>query len=103
MKLDPNTGSIITEAQAKELINNFNAKFPGEVVSSFIGVNPIKKIVDQENCIGIRVYNGYDAITQKLSLVMVGVDQEEQDILENGIIYDKLAICPPLCSKNGLL
>jgi hypothetical protein len=103
MKPDVNTGSIITQDEAKALIAAFKTKFPGEVTSSFIGANNLKNILDQENCIGVRIYNGYDAVNEKISLVLVGLDEAEKEILENGIIYDKLGTCPPLCSFDGLL
>jgi len=30
------------------------------------------------------------------------VDVDEKDILNNGIIYDRIATCPPLCPTEGL-
>ena len=102
MELDKNTGSIITQEEAKTLIAAFKTKFPGEVTSSFIGANNFKKILDQENCIGVRVYNGYDDLNENISLVFVGVGAEEKDMLDDGIIYDRAAICPPLCPIGGL-
>jgi hypothetical protein len=103
MSLNPNTGSIITQEQAKTLIDAFAKKFPGEVVSSFIGGDNVKKILEQEDCIGLRIYNGYNDAEQKISLVVVGVNSNEEDMLENGIIYDELVTCPPLCPKKGLV
>lgn len=102
MKLDVNTGSIITQEEAKALIAAFKTKFPGEVTSSFIGANNFKKILDQENCIGIRVYNGYDDVNENISLVFVGVDTNETDMLDDGIIYDRAVLCPPSCQSGGL-
>lgn len=102
MKLDVNTGSIITQEEAKALITAFESKFPGEVTSSFIGANNVKNILEQENCIGVRIYNGYDIVNEKISLVLLGVDEDEKEILENGIIYDRIETCPPLCPIDGL-
>ncbi len=102
MKLDVNTGSIITQEEAKALITAFKTKFPHEVTSSFIGANNVKNILDQENCIGVRIYNGYDDVNEKISLVLVGVDMNENDMLEKGIIYDKINTCPPACPPEGL-
>jgi hypothetical protein len=102
MKLDVNTGSIITQEEAKVLITAFKTKFPQEVTSSFIGANNVKNILDQENCIGVRIHNGYDAVNEKISLVLVGVDADEKEILGNGVIYDKMLQCPTFCSKDGL-
>lgn len=105
MKLDPNTGGIITKEEAKTLIAAFAKKFPGQVVSSFIGGDNVKKILEQNNCIGLRIYNGYDDVEQKISLVVVGVDTQEQDMLDAEIIYDQMATCPPFCPgpTNGLV
>lgn len=105
MNLDPNTGSIISEEEAKNMIALFAENFPNQTVSSFIGGNNVKKILEQEECIGIRIYNGYDEVAQKISLVLVGVDNDEQDILKNGIIYDRMVTCPPACPnpKVGLV
>jgi hypothetical protein len=103
MSLNPNTGSIITKEEAQTLIAAFGKKFPGQIISSFIGENNVKQILEQKDCIGVRIYNGYNDSEQKISLVLVGVNSSEEDILENGIIYDEMAICPPLCPKNGLV
>lgn len=102
MELDVNTGSIITQEEAKALITAFKTKFPGEVTSSFIGANNVKNILEQENCIGIRIHNGYDVVNEKISLVLVGVDNDEKEILENGLIVDQMVTCPPRCSIDGL-
>lgn len=103
MSLNPNTGSIITKEEAQTLIAAFGKKFPGEVVASFIGENNVKQILEQNNCIGLRIYNGYNDVEKKISLVMVGVDAEEQDMLDGNIIYDKMVTCPPICAHNGLV
>lgn len=103
MKLEPTTGSIISEEEAKKMIALFAEKFPKQTVSSFIGSDNVKKILEQEGCIGVRIYNGFDEEAQKISLVLVGVNKEEEDILKNGIIYDKMVICPPACPKIGLV
>jgi len=102
MELNENVGSIISEEQAKELIGAFKINFDGEVTSSFIGATNIKRILLQENCIGLRIYNGFDEETQKLSLVIVGVDNEEKELLEGGQIYDRLKVCPDYCPIDGL-
>ena len=102
MELDVNTGSIITQEKAKALITAFESKFPGEVTSSFIGANNLKNILDQNNCIGLRIYNGYDEVNEKISLVLVGVDADEKEILENGLIVDEMVTCPPRCPIDGL-
>lgn len=95
MKLDVNTGSIITQEEAKALIKAFKAKFPGEVTSSFIGANNVKNILEQKNCIGLKIHNGYDVENERICLILLGLDAEGKEILEKGIIYDRIATNPP--------
>ncbi len=102
MTLDQNSGKIITEAEAKTLINAFKVKYPNESTSSFIGSNNVQNILQQEGCIGIRVYNGFDVVSQTISLVLVGVDAREKDMLAGGIIYDQMIKCPTKCPIDGL-
>lgn len=102
MALDQNTGSIISQTTAKKLIKAFEARFPNEILGSFIGSNHVNAVLAQENCIGIRIYNGYDVDNKKISLIIVGVDKDEEEILDAGIIYDEMATCPPDCSSNGI-
>lgn len=102
MTLDPNTGSIITQTEAENLVKEFDVAFPNEIISSFIGKNNITTILSQEDCIGIRIYNGYDPVTKTIKLILVGVNSSEEDLLADGIIYDHMAVCPPVCPVNGL-
>lgn len=103
MALDENSGGLISEQKAKELIAEFATQFPGEVVSSFIGSANVNIILEQQNCIGLRVYNGYDVVEKKISLVLVGVDHAGRDMLSSAIIYDKMVTCPPTCPIEGSL
>lgn len=102
MTLNEKTGEIISLEQAKLLIKAFGEKFKGEVTSSFIGGNNISTILNQDGCIGLRIYNGYNTEKEKMSLVIVGVGQDENDFLNEGFIYDNLATCPDYCPKKGL-
>ena len=97
MALDENSGGLISEQKAKELIAEFATQFPGEVVSSFIGSANVNIILEQQDCIGLRVYNGYDVVEKKISLVLVGVGANGNDLLADGLIYDEMITCPPIC------
>lgn len=103
MELNAKTGSIITKERAKELINSFQNQYKDEINSSFIGSDNVKHILSQESCMGIRIYNGFDEDKQKMSLVLVGVDENGKEILEDGIIYDDMSVCPPFCPIDGSL
>lgn len=97
MRLDENTGSIITLEKAQNLASAFNEKYTDETISSFIGANNVKQILEQEGCVGLRIYNGFNNETNRISLVIIGVDKDEKELVEKGIIYDELTTCPYMC------
>lgn len=104
MKLDATTGSIITVERAKELITSFGMKYKNEINSSFIGSENVHHILSQEGCVGLRIYNGYNNEVNKMSLIVIGVDESGKEMLDKGVVYDELAVCPPLCPiDNSLL
>jgi hypothetical protein len=100
MKPDVNSGSLITEQKAKDLIDAFQINFPNEIISSFIGKNNVENLLQQEDCVGIRIYNGYDEVERKISLVLVGVDSNDDELLNDGLIYDELIPCPSYCPSG---
>ena len=102
MELDENTGGEITLAEAQKYVSAFRAKFPKEVKALFIGSARVKKILDQVDCIGIRIYNGYDSDADRLNLVLVGVDNQGKD-MTNGVIMDKMKPCPVGCDSGSAL
>ena len=96
MAISPTTGGPITLSRAQVYLNAFKSKYPLEKKASFMGVDNIRLIIDQPNCIGIRVYNGYDDVEKNMVLVMVGVDSNERD-MTNGFIMNRMASCPADC------
>jgi len=102
MSLSPTSGGTITVTLAQQLTRKFRSKFPNEINASFIGTDNINLILGQKDCIGIRVYHGYDEEAGQLKLVMVGVDNEEKDITD-GYIMDRMVICPNDCDFTSAL
>lgn len=102
MELNENTGGEITLAEAKKNVSAFRAKYPREVKAFFIGKTNVKLILDQLDCIGIRIYNGYDSEANCLNLVLVGVDSEGKDMTD-GIIMDQMKPCPSHCDNTSSL
>lgn len=93
MAIGPNTGAEITLIEGQELTAEFNKIYPDEAKAFFIGRNQLAKILSQEDCIGIRIYNGYDATAGTMSQVLVGVDLGESD-MTSGVILDRMGACP---------
>lgn len=102
MLLDENTGSVISLEEAQGYVDEFGKQYPDEVKSFFVGTNKIKSILIQEDCIGLRVYNGYDTEEARMNQVFVGVDTDGND-MRNGVIVDKSAICPPVCPTISIM
>ncbi len=102
MKLDQNSGAEITLSEAQAHIKEFQMKNPDEVKSFFIGSNHIKSILDQEGCIGLRIYNGINLESSRMNQVLIGVNELGNDIKE-GVIVNKAIICPPECSIINIL
>ncbi|PKP16283.1 MAG: hypothetical protein CVU07_07445 [Bacteroidetes bacterium HGW-Bacteroidetes-23] len=102
MKLDENSGGVITLKEAQDLVSAFQTKNPDEKKAFFVGGNHLKAILNQERCIGIRVYNAYDGTNKTNTIVWIGVDENGNDI-KDGVIVDKSEVCPPICSLVNLL
>jgi hypothetical protein len=92
---------VISLEKAKQLTRNFQivAK-PGELAAGYLGRNIFEKILYQEQCVGIRIYN---AISENGSptFVLVGVDTSGNDIIY-GPIGDEIYPCPPWCAPGSL-
>lgn len=102
MAIDSNTGEIISLPEAVNFVTAFQVRFPHEARAFFVGSNKITDLLEQPDCIGVRIYNGYDESEQVLNRVLVGVDSFGEDIAK-GVIVEKLAPCPTICSANSPL
>lgn len=98
MKTDNNAGEIISLNEAMEYTHAFQKNNPDALKAFFAGTNKINRILEQNNCSGIRIYNGYDTESKNTNLVLVGVNAEGEDITE-GIILQDLTPCPKYCPK----
>lgn len=102
MAIDRNTGEVITLNEAVNYAHSFQERQPEAIKSFFVGTNKLNLIIEQEGCIGLRIYNGYDPVTNKENRVLVGVDASGEDI-SNGIIVEELFPCPTDCPKSSPL
>lgn len=100
MAIDKNSGEVITLKEAIDFTHSFQELNPDFIKSYFVGIEKINLILDQENCIGLRIYNGYNTTDEKTNLVLVGVDKNGNDLVD-GIILERLTPCPPYCPKSS--
>lgn len=102
MTIDTNSGTIITETDAIAYTHAHQTLFPRAIKAFFAGKNKLNLILDQEDCIGIRIYDGYDAEGEIANRVLVGVDAMGEDMV-SGIILEDLIPCPKACSNTTSL
>lgn len=101
MEINKNSGEQITLVQAQQMVNEFRQRFPEATKGYFAGSNHFDKILQQEDCVGLRIYNGYDKDTDSTNLVIVGVNSNNEDMTKEYIL-DKTIPCPPYCGITEL-
>lgn len=102
MKINENAAEIINLEEAVAYTHAYQKNNPDAPKAFFAGSQKVNRILAQENCMGIRIYNGYDAKTKSTNLVLVGVDEKGEDISQ-GVILQELVRCPIDCSESSPL
>jgi hypothetical protein len=103
----------LTKKQAKKLADKFKTK--GNASSSCMFTKEaVMNIMNQPNCQGLRIYNGYDDDEtnpqKKFTMFLVGTDANGTNLLPTGdestteqySIEDDANPCPPSCPPNDL-
>jgi hypothetical protein len=85
----------ITLNEAAELTANYRNSHPRAIQGEYFSKKAIKDILDQSNCVGIRIYFGEDK-AHVPHFVITGVDSDEND-LYTGLLAEKGWKCPPHC------
>ena len=98
-------GSEIDLAQASTWTSNYRSRAeasPEEAIvkAHFYGREVFQRLLDQQGCMGIRIYYALDDNGQK-QLVLVGADADGNDM--EGMVFDHSSACPPNCSATGSL
>jgi hypothetical protein len=91
----------ITLTTAAEWTANFRATDPPAPLGHFYGKNAIQAILNQTNCVGIRIYYALDASGNK-QLIIVGAKSDESDLFE-GLLAERSKPCPPNCGGGNPL
>lgn len=102
MTINNNTGEFITKTEAVQFTHAFQNLHPDALKCFFAGSEKIRELLDQKDCMGIRIYRGYDAANNVENLVLVGVDSSGNDIC-NELFLERLAPCPVACAQNSIL
>jgi hypothetical protein len=102
MSFTGNEDQEITLTEASALTANYRAaSTTNTVLGHYFGKTIINNILAQEACVGIRVYYALTTTGQK-QLVLVGVDEDENDLCD-GVLGDRSFLCPPICGNANAL
>jgi hypothetical protein len=103
MAFTGNENHDITLAAAAVMTKRYRDSLPsaGGIIGHYIGKATIQNILDQNECVGIRVYHALDADNVK-QLVITGVKSDQND-LYTGILAENTVLCPNLCAADNPL
>lgn len=73
---------------------------PDTIRAIYFSKSAIIKVLDQTDCVGIRIYNAIK--DGKHTFAIVGVKANQED-LEDGYILENGFPCPPICGISGQL
>jgi hypothetical protein len=104
MSFTGNEGAFISLSEAAVLTSNYrNSGQPNPILGQFLGAEKLQDLLKQTDCVGLRIYYGKNA-QGKPTIVVVGVDRNEDDILtEEPLILDQSMPCPPTCGHSNEL
>lgn len=97
-----NAGEVITLAEAIDFTHAYQEEYPDSTKAYLVDVDKLNLITEQEDCVSVRIYNGYDTTTNTTNLVLVGVNDLGED-MTGGIIIEKTRPCPPFCPDKSSL
>jgi hypothetical protein len=100
MAFDGTEGGKITLSTAAAMTAEFRRNNPNTTLAHFFGKNILNEILNQDGCMGIRMYYGLDDNGNR-ELVIVGVDNNENDLTD--LVADLSHPCPNACSSPNSL
>lgn len=89
-------------ATAAQWTKNYRDANPASAtIAHFFGKDAIQAILDQANCVGIRIYYALDENGAK-QLIVVGANAAGDDLYQ-GLLAERSASCPSNCSSPNPL
>lgn len=101
MAFTGNEDHDIPLATAAEWTANYRSANPGATKGHYFGKDEIDAVLNQQDCVGIRIYYALNDSGSK-ELVIVGVKANEDD-MDGGLILDRSIKCPPTCGSSNSL
>lgn len=102
MAFDGSEAGFISLTEAAGYTKNYRRSVPvGSTLAHFFGKEMLEDLLNQTECVGIRVYYGQEDNGDK-NLILVGVTADENDMAD-GLIGDRSILCPTICSSRNVL
>lgn len=101
MAFDGTEGEVVSLNEAAGWTANYRDTIePGDIIGHFYGKEKISALLNQTDCVGIRIYHGIDDDGQK-NLILVGTNANGDDL--TNIVVERGSPCPPTCSRANSL
>lgn len=100
MAFNGREGGEISLKEGASMTSEYRNQNPNEIKARFFGKDILEKILNQDGCMGIRMYYALSEDSEP-QLVLVGADSDENDMLD--IIADTSLPCPNACSADNPL
>ena len=102
MTFTGNENHGISLTQASAMTKNYrDSASATTTIAFYFGKTAIQDILNQEGCVGIRIYKAIDENSEE-QLVLTGVNSSGND-LYNGLLADRSLKCPAYCSASNPL
>jgi hypothetical protein len=107
MAFTGNEDHSISLLDAAELTKNYRDAGINGVKAEFFGKTTLEGILDQQNCVGLRIYFGLKlgelGEPDKLCLVITGAKANEDDIIDEDYLAEFGLPCPSRCGTSNVL
>ena len=100
MAFNGTEGGQISLTDAAKMTEEYRKNNPNRKKARFFGKDILQELLNQENCMGIRIYYGESEDGER-ELVLVGAGADENDLLD--LVVDYSAPCPGFCSSSNKL
>ena len=100
-KFDGTEGENISLEEAIAMTKAFREANPRAIKAHYIGKNIMMELLEQRDCVGMRVYNGINE-DGTAAIVIVGVTEDNKDLYLT-TRADKAIPCPESCDIESPL
>jgi hypothetical protein len=100
------SNNAIDLKEAKEWAQLYRKANPDGVIAYLIPKIDMTQLLNQEGVADFRAYLGYDPNMQMEKLMIVGVDENGNDLInaqKGNLIYDMTSPCPKTCDVTSPL